>query len=752
MKIFSTLGLLCLLVSAAPVQPASAQSNSTVRFRVTYGTNRLADIDVELFDSAKPITVSNFLRYAESGAYSNTILHYCAPTLAVQGGYGTVAHPASASGFTALNLIPTGVAIPNEFLAGPHYANVFGTLVMALQEDPASRGSALPNSATASWFFNLGDNASTLDAQHYTVFGSITSAVGTNALQYFNTLGAINRIIATTNAACTQLKLLPSGANLPLLQLPVSPFMTNSVCPRYSDLYNVEVLILNARDVLGPSLTVSNPAANLVITNGTVVVNGAAYDNVAVSNVFVEVNGGAGLLVSSTNGPWSTTLMNLAGGTNIIVVKAYDISSNATVVTRRIFHRVKVPIAIAVVGSGAISGATNGALLEVGRAYTLTAKPAKGHLFGNWSGSTNSLSPALSFLMETNYSLTATFGTNLFAAVQGSYNGLFYDTNEIQEASAGFLTLKVGSAGASSGKLFSNGKSYSVKGTLNAFGLGSFVVVRKGTNPVSLDLSLDLINGTDQVTGTVMEQGSTGTVWTAQLSADRAFYDGKLNIAPQAGKYTVIFPADTNSPAGPFGNGFGAVTVTTKGAVSLAGTLSDGTKVTQRTALSKNSQWPLYAQLYRGKGSLISWVTFTNETDTDFNGLFNWFKQAQAAKYYPVGFTNEALLAGSHFVLPTATNLIIAITNGVVGFTNGNLAANFTNLVMIDARGKVLNQGTNKLSFTFSKSSGMFSGSATPPGGGKPVSFKGALLQKQNVGSGFFLGTNASGRVSLQGQ
>ena len=247
-------------------------------------------------------------------------------------------------------------------------------------------------------------------------------------------------------------------------------------------------------------------------------------------------------------------------------------------------------------------------------------------------------------------------------------------------------------------------------------------------------------------------EASTGTVWTAELVTDRAFYDGKLNSAPQAGKYTVIFPADTNSPAGPFGDGFGAVTVTTKGAVSLAGTLADGTKVTQKTALSKNSQWPLYAPLYKGKGSLISWLTFTNETDTDFNGLFNWFKQAQATKYYSGGFTNEAMLAGSHYVPPTATNLIINITNGVVGFTNGNLAAGFTNLVMIDAKGKVLNQGTNKLSVTFSKSSGTFSGSATPPGGGKSISFRGALLQKQNLGSGFFLGTNASGRVSIQGQ
>jgi hypothetical protein len=43
------------------------------------------------------------------------------------------------------------------------------------------------------------------------------------------------------------------------------------------------------------------------------------------------------------------------------------------------------------------------------------------------------------------------------------------------------------------------------------------------------------------------------------------------------------------------------------------------------------------------------------------------------------------------------------------------------------------------------------SGSATPPApaGAKAVPFEGVVLQKQNRGSGYFLGTNASGRVSI---
>lgn len=751
MKTFSIVGLLCLIASFAPVQTATAQSNSTVRFLIRYGNIGLGNVDVELFDSHKPITVSNFLVYAQSGAYSNTIMHYCVPNFLVQGGFGVVTNPTSPGNFTALNKIPTRAAITNESEVGQYYGNVYGTLAMFLEQNPSPPNTALPNSATASWFFNLTNNASLLDSRRYTVFGRITSSEGTNTLNRFNELSAINRIVTTANTNCSTLRLYPGGSRLVLPGLPVGPFLPTSTCPEYNDLFNVQVVMVNGPDLVGPNLTIANPVTNLVITNATALVSGTVYDNVAVSNVFVEVNGGEGLLVSTNSGAWSTNLTDLPGGTNVIVIRAYDTSGNVTEVTRRIFHRVKVPISLSVAGSGTISGATNNALLEVGRLYTLTAKPGKGHLFGGWSGSTSSVSLKLTFMMETNSALAATFPTNLFPTVQGSYNGLFYDTNDFQQTSAGFLTLKVGSSGSSSGKLLLNGGSHSVKGTLNAYGLGDFVVVRKGTNPLHLALNLDLTNGTDQLTGTVTNQASTGAVWTAQLVADRAFYDGKINIAPQAGKYTVLFPADTNSVAGPESDGFGAVTVTTKGAVSLSGTLADGTKVTQKTAVSKDGMWPLYLPLYKGKGSLIIWVNFTNEPTTDVSGLFTWFKQTNTAKYYPGAFTNESIIAGSRFVPPT-TNAILNLSNALVTFTGGNLAADFTNTIAIDAKSKVINQSSNKLTLTFSKSSGTFSGSVTPPMGGKAIAFKGAVLQKQTNGAGFFLGTNRSGRVSLQAE
>lgn len=749
MKKILILALLGFLVAMAPFQPASAQSNSTVRFLIRYGSTTLGNVDVELFDADKPVTVSNFLYYAQSGAYSNTILHDNTVNFAVVGGFGTIANPAGTGNFTALNEIPTGPAITNEFAVGQHYGNVFGTLAMTLDRNPLNPTNTLPNTATSSWFFNLNNNTGTLDSRAFTVFGRITSSEGTNTLQFFNTLAALNRVITTTNPNCSAVRLLPANQSLNLERLPVGPFLPSSTCPRNSDLFNVQVIMVNAPDVVGPNLTVASPIANLILTSGTLLVSGAAQDNVAVSNVVVELNGGDPIEIATTNGAWSTTLTNLPGGTNVIVIRAQDTSSNVTEVTRRIFHRVNVPLSLAIVGSGTVSGARNGDLLEVGRNYTLTAKPAKNHLFADWSGTVNALAPKLTFAMNTNFTLTATFGTNLFPAVRGTYNGLFSDTNDFQQASAGFLTLKVGATGASSGKLLLNGGSHSVKGNLSAFGLGRFLVARKGTNPVQLELSLDLTNGTDQLTGTVSEVTSNATtIWTAQLLADRAYFDGRINIATQAGKYTIVLPADTNSAAGPESDGFGTVSVTTKGAVSLTGSLPDGTKFTQKTALSKHGDWPLYVPLYKGRGSIISWVNFTSGPGSDLLGLFNWFKQTQTAKYYAGGFTNEALLAGSRFI-PGATNNILGISNALVSFLGGNLSADFTNAIAIDAKNKVTNLGSNKLSLSLNKSSGTFKGSVTPPAGGKALSFSGVILQKQTNGSGFLPGTNRSSRVGL---
>ncbi len=124
---------------------------------VTFDTN-VGSFQVQLFADT-PVTTANFLNYATTGRYDNTMIHRSVPGFIIQGGGYTytdeVGYPEQ---------IPADPAIVNEF----NHSNVRGTIAMAkLGGDP--------NSATSEWFFNLADNSGNLDTQNsgFTVFGQV---------------------------------------------------------------------------------------------------------------------------------------------------------------------------------------------------------------------------------------------------------------------------------------------------------------------------------------------------------------------------------------------------------------------------------------------------------------------------------------------------------------------------------------------------------------------------------------------------
>jgi hypothetical protein len=252
--------------------------------------------------------------------------------------------------------------------------------------------------------------------------------------------------------------------------------------------------------------------------------------------------------------------------------------------------------------------------------------------------------------------------------------------------------------------------------------------------------------GADRITGQISDGH-----WNAVLWADRAIFNAQTNPAPFTGKYTMIIPGTLDDPTVPGGDGCGAVNVDRAGAVALVGTLADGTAITQRAPLSKDGQWPLYIPLYAGKGSILSWVTFTNAS-SGVGGRLNWNKPAMAAsKYYRNGFDVESMLTGSRYIPPLgATNRILSFSNGVVVCSGGNLSQPVTNAVSIGTNNKVTNLGPARLVFTMMPATGLFSGIVVDPTTGKAIPFKGALLQGLDFGAGHFLRTNQSGQVSLR--
>lgn len=149
-------------------------AGTLIQFHMFLGVNLYAgDIDVELYDQDKPITVNNFIRLIEAGAFQSAFFHRVETGFVLQGGSYQVLSPFLTNVVAPPfgNIYPTGNfgSITNEFKVGKFYSNTNGTIAMAKTSDP--------NSATSGFFFNLGNNAASLDNTNnsggFTVFGHV---------------------------------------------------------------------------------------------------------------------------------------------------------------------------------------------------------------------------------------------------------------------------------------------------------------------------------------------------------------------------------------------------------------------------------------------------------------------------------------------------------------------------------------------------------------------------------------------------
>jgi len=339
-------------------------------------------------------------------------------------------------------------------------------------------------------------------------------------------------------------------------------------------------------------------------------------------------------------------------------------------------------------------------------------------------------------------------------ATKGVYQGLFYDTNGVVEDSSGFFSASTTANGTFSAKLQFAGKSYSFSGRFPVSGSSSNAsatdAVPSATNTIprkgspSLSVVLKSEAGGDEIDGSVSDG-----VWTAELAANRAVYSAKYPPQEAGNKYTFVFPGSDDSSM-EMGAGFGTVSVDRSGNVALQGTLADGSKIAQKRFLSLQSQWPLFASLYSGKGSLLGWLTFADDPLTDIDGLIDWIKPAQPrAKYYPSGFTNEAQPLGSRYQFTNGYS-VLNLTAGQLRLADSNLLGGFTNRITIGSDNTIRNLSSNQLTLTLMTASGLFRGTVAHPVTELKIPLYGAVLQKQNIGLGFFLGDSQSGSIFLE--
>jgi cyclophilin family peptidyl-prolyl cis-trans isomerase len=148
-----------LLISALCSQSLFAEGNPSAILHTSLG-----DVQMELLADKAPVSVENFIAYAESGAYDGTIFHRVISHFMIQGG-----------GFTPdMVKKPMREPIINE--ANNGLSNTRGTVAMARTNDP--------HSATTQFFINTQDNFNlnhTGEANSrtwgYAVFANVTSGL-----------------------------------------------------------------------------------------------------------------------------------------------------------------------------------------------------------------------------------------------------------------------------------------------------------------------------------------------------------------------------------------------------------------------------------------------------------------------------------------------------------------------------------------------------------------------------------------------
>jgi hypothetical protein len=335
-------------------------------------------------------------------------------------------------------------------------------------------------------------------------------------------------------------------------------------------------------------------------------------------------------------------------------------------------------------------------------------------------------------------------------ALAGTYQGLFYDTNSFAEGSSGFFEFTVsGSKQTFSGKIRSGRDKYSFSGKFSLAQTAEVIVPRKGKGSLQLHLQLVSTNDNMRCFGTL-----TDGFWNAEWMGRMNYYSSR-NLTALAGRYTVAF-MNTNTAAGaPNGNGYAAIVVNQSGRVTFSGRTAEGTAISQSCNLAKAGEWPLWANVDRGRQQLLGWMRLNRQVNPTVSGdRLWWSKSPGGASLYPEGYFLPVKAAGSPWN-PANNAALLGFTSGVASFYGGDLVTNgiplWDSLAVSGSRGTSFSapKTPERVSFAIKRSTGVLSGSLVNPLTGAKLRIQGVGLPQQNAARGYFLGREGSGYFSL---
>jgi len=340
---------------------------------------------------------------------------------------------------------------------------------------------------------------------------------------------------------------------------------------------------------------------------------------------------------------------------------------------------------------------------------------------------------------------------SLFASQAGTYNTIIGSGGSLQQ-DWGSISVTASPSGALTGVVDLAGRVFRFQGQLRASGTYTATFGPPGGATATLSLKADPADGV--FNGSIAgEESSVFTIPKVPFSA--------TNPAPETGSYTVLLSATESGAQGtpqvlPAGMGAAAMNVADSGAATITGWLGDGVPFAAGGYVRADGSLPLYGTTGSAGHleSICGTVQFRSIAGTsDFDGLLGWDSApAKGNGAYSNGFAAGASVIGSRYTAPAHGIRVLQFANttanGILDFGQAGTAASPSPLLVTLSANNTIGGGRGKLSMAIGLGNGLFLGAIAGPSTQLP--FRGAIFQRQNIGSGWFVERSFTGPVTLE--
>lgn len=536
-------------------------------------------------------------------------------------------------------------------------------------------------------------------------------------------------------------------------------------------------------------ITISN-APTLTSFKGTVTdASGISSMYAEVHHFFTDTYESCDLITTTNYSNWIVTNVPPVIGTNLISIHAFDSNNNESVAYATVIYQVLGKLTILTEGKGSVSFARLGRnnTVQMGTGYKVTLSPNAGWILADWAwyctnadgsyGTTFDYGWSNNFdfrMPGTNNFFKATFIPTPCATLKGNYTGGSYSdynwipgyanyTNTDNSTNFGRFNVSITTNGYYSGSwtrrtntLSFNGRLYAEtryslpaaldsqlnsdwKSTTNIFYIDSY-----STKP-KFWLSFDNVN-TNTFSGAFYEfwYSAEGDGYDADQYGYLTGYKNRITTTNvDAGNYNIVLTKDgSTSTTNEIGNSFAIARVSANGTVSMSLYPADGIThpLTTTSYQANDGSFLFFSSLYSRGGLMGGWLTITNGAVSNYTNsgvsafnLVHWTKQTNNSAYYPNGFTNNLIAAGSKYVAPQ--NYAYSWIPGTISLGSSNTVLASADLSLVSNRPKVASN-TYGLTFSVSPANGLVSGEFAPTGGTK-TSFNGLVIDNDIV-AGYF--------------